>query len=137
MSHFRPSTFLRAALIGDAAASGATGLLTGLGAGFCATLLELPEDLLRTGGLVLIPYAAAVAFLGTRESLSPGSVWAVIVANVIWVAASALLLLSGAVAPNALGYAFVIAQAVVVAGFADAQFLGLRRAVAPLTTAAA
>jgi hypothetical protein len=48
-------------------------------------------------------------------------------ANVIWVVASILVLVSGAIAPTALGIAFVIFQAIVVAGFADLQFTGLRR----------
>ncbi|WP_437693715.1 hypothetical protein [Sorangium sp. So ce176] len=41
---------------------------------------------------------------------------------------SVLLLALGWVEPKALGYAFVAAQALVVALFAEAQVLGLRRA---------
>jgi hypothetical protein len=127
MSSFHPSTFLRYALIGDAVASGATGLLTALGAGFLAPLVGLPEALLHGAGLILLPYAAIIAYLGTRQSLSRSAVWTVIVVNAMWAADSALLLLSGWVAPTALGYAFVIFQAVVVAVFAEAQYFGLRR----------
>ena len=58
MSIFRPSTLLRYALIGDAVASGATGLLMAGGSGLLAGLLGLPEELLRVAGLVLLPYAA-------------------------------------------------------------------------------
>ncbi len=53
--------FLRLALLGDAAASGATGLLLATAAGPLAPLLGLPEPLLRSAGLVLLPYAAAIA----------------------------------------------------------------------------
>jgi hypothetical protein len=127
MSSFRPTTFLRYVLIVDAAASAVTGLLMALGAGFLTGLLGLPEPLLRYAGLILLPYAAVVAYLGTRESLSRGAVWAVIAVNAIWVADSVLLLLGGWVTPTMLGYAFVIFQAVVVAAFAEAQYLGLRR----------
>jgi hypothetical protein len=127
MPSFRPTTFLRYALLGDAAASGATGLLMVLGGGFLTGLLGLPEPLLRYAGLILLPYAAIIAYLGTRESLSRSAVWAVIVVNAIWVVDSVLLLLGGWVTPTTLGYAFVIFQAVVVAAFADAQYLGLRR----------
>jgi hypothetical protein len=49
---------------------------------------------------------------------------------VLWAAASGLLLASGWVAPTALGYAFVIGQAAVVALLGELQYVGLRRPVA-------
>ena len=55
MSYSRPSNLLRFALIGDAVASGATGLLMALGAGLLTGLLGLPESLLRIAGLILLP----------------------------------------------------------------------------------
>jgi hypothetical protein len=124
---FSPSTLLRYALLGDAVASGATGLLLALGAGALTGLLGLPEALMREAGLVLLPYAAVVAYLGTRATLSPRAVSAIIIMNGIWVAASLILLVGGWVAPTALGYAFVLAQALVVLLFAEAQYFGLRR----------
>ena len=127
MSSLSHSTLLRYALIGDAAASGATGLLLALGAGALTGLLGLPEALMREAGLILLPYAAAVAYLGTRTTVSRRAVWAVIAMNGIWVAGSLLLLVSGWVAPTMLGYAFVLAQALVVLVFAEAQYFGLRR----------
>jgi hypothetical protein len=136
MSTFRPLSLLRFALLGDAIATGTTGLLMALGAGFLTSLLGLPESLLRWAGLLLLPYAAAIAYLGTRERLSRGSVWTVIASNAVWAAASVLLLLSGWVHPSGLGTAFVIFQAVAVAAFAEAQYLGLRRATAPVMAAA-
>jgi hypothetical protein len=54
----------------------------------------------------------------------------VIVANALWAADSIVLLLSGWVAPTALGYGFVIAQAVVVAVFAEIQYSDLRKQAA-------
>ncbi len=137
MSYSRPSNLLRFALIGDAVASGTTGLLMALGAGLLTGLLGLPESLMRIAGLILLPHAAVIAYLGTRERLSRGAVWGVIAANAVWAAGSVLLLLSGWVNPTAFGYVFVVFQAVVVAGFADAQYLGLRRSTAPALAAAA
>ncbi len=128
MSSFSPSPLLRYALVGDAVASGATGLLLALGAGALAGLLGLPEALMRSAGLILLPYAAVVAFLGTRATISRRAVWAVIAVNGVWVADSLILLASGWVSPTALGYAFVLAQALVVLLFAEAQCFGLRRA---------
>jgi len=130
MSRIQPSTFLRNAILLDAAASGATGLLLIFGAGLLDRLLGLPVALMREAGLVLIPYVAFVAWVGTRETIARGAVWAIIAANAAWAAASFALLLSGWVAPTVLGFAFVIAQAAAVALFGELQYVGLKRPVA-------
>jgi hypothetical protein len=127
MSHFHPSLFLRRSLILDAVASGATGALMLAGAGLLEGWLGLPAALLRAAGVVLVPYVAFVGYLATRETLTPAAVWTVVAANGLWAAASVGLLLSGWVAPTALGYAFVIAQAGVVAAFGELQYVGMRR----------
>ncbi len=58
MRHLIPSSMLlRVALLGDAAASGGMGLLLTAAASPLASLLALPEPLLRGAGLVLLPYA--------------------------------------------------------------------------------
>jgi hypothetical protein len=59
------------------------------------------------------------------------AVWVIIVANAAWTAASLLLLVSGWVTPTTLGYLFVVVQAAAVAIFAELQWLGLRRQIAP------
>jgi hypothetical protein len=132
MSYARDNRFLRNALLADAVASGATGLIMIAGAGFLADFLNLPFALLREAGLVLIPYVAFVAYVGSRASMSRAAVWAIISANMLWAAASLLLLLSGWIAPNPLGYTFIVAQAAVVAVFGELQFIGMRR---PMATA--
>ena len=124
---------LRLALLGDAAASGATGLLLATAGGPLAPLLGLPTPLLRDAGLVLLPYAAFVAWAGTRDRLPRWAVRAAIVINLLWAADSALLLAAGPMSPAALGTAFVLAQALVVLGFAIAQWSALRRAEAGAT----
>jgi hypothetical protein len=129
MSVFGLSPFLRRALLADALISGATGLLMLIGANILASLLGLPEALLRYAGLVLLPYAALVTYIATREQLRRWVVWAVIVANAIWAVDSIIQLLSGWVTPNALGYAFIIFQALVVAAFAEIQYIGMRRSM--------
>jgi hypothetical protein len=121
---------LRFALLGDAAASGATGLLLAAGAGPLAPLLGLPGPLLRGAGLALLAYAAVVAWLGTRDAPPRAAVLAVVVVNLLWAADSLLLLALGPAAPTGLGVAFVLAQALVVLGFAAAQAAGLRGAAA-------
>jgi hypothetical protein len=118
---------LRRALLGDAIISGATGLLMFGGATLLASLLALPEPLLRYAGLVLLPFAAFVAYVGTRANISRSAVWLVIIINALWVLLSIVLLLSGWVAPNLFGQGFVLLQAIVVGGFAELQWLGLQR----------
>lgn len=127
MQYAHSTNFLRYALLADAVASGATGLLLIAGAGLLEGFLGLPVALMREAGLVLVPYVAFVAWVGTRETISRPAVQAVIALNVLWVLGSAGLLVSGWVVPTLLGYAFVIAQAIVVGVFAELQFIGLRR----------
>ena len=122
-----PSVFLRRAILADAIFSGASALLLTFGAGTLAPLTNLPEALLREPGLFLIAYAALVGWLGTRPSMPKALVAIVIAGNAAWTFASIALLFSGAVTPNMLGEALVVAQAIVVGALAELQYIGLRR----------
>ena len=124
----RSDTFLRYALIADAVASGATGLLMIAGADLLTGLLGLPVALMRESGLLLVPYVALVAFVGTREVIPFAAVKVIIALNVLWVLGSVGLLVGGFVAPTLLGSVFVIVQAVAVGVLAELQIIGLRRA---------
>jgi CHASE2 domain-containing sensor protein len=93
-------------------------------------LLGLPAALTRTAGLILIPFVAFVLYVGAREPQVRGAVWTIALANFAWAAASIALLLSGWVAPTMPGYAFVVAQAVVVAILGELQYAGLKRSAA-------
>ncbi len=117
---------LRGILVADALISGSTGVLLLAGAGVVGPLLGISESLLRYAGIILVPFAACVYSLSARP-VSRGAVLAVIVLNGLWVAGSLALLAAGGIAPTALGTAFVVAQAVVVAIFAELQYAGLRR----------
>jgi hypothetical protein len=130
MSHDTSSAFLRRALALDAVASGATAMLVIAAASPLEGLLGLPSALLRGAGLALIPYVAFVIYTATRDTIGVPAVWSIIAANVLWAAASALLLVSGWVAPNVLGYAFVVGQAAVVALLGELQYVGLTRRAA-------
>lgn len=123
----RSSPLLRGALLADAAASGGMALMLVFFAAALEGLLQIPARFLFNVGLVLVPYAALVGYLGTRESLPSWIVWVVIGGNVLWVLDSVLLAMSDWIAPNALGYAFIYGQALAVAAFAELQFVGLRR----------
>jgi hypothetical protein len=127
MSTIPNTPFLRNALLVDAAATGATAALMIAGAGWLDGLLGLPVALVREAGLILVPFVAFVAWVGTRTRLSRSAVAGIIAINVLWVVASTCLLIGNWVAPTLLGYAFVIAQAAVVALFAELQYAGLKR----------
>jgi hypothetical protein len=121
------SRLLRLALAADAAATAGTALLMVVASATLATWLGVPEPLLRYAGLVLLPYAAIVGYLAARTYVARMAVWGVIAANLAWAVDSALLVASGWIDLTMLGYGFVIFQALVIAAFAELQYLGLRQ----------
>jgi hypothetical protein len=60
-----------------------------------------------------------------RARISRAAVWMIIAANAAWTIGS-FGLVAGGVATTTLGYAFVIAQASVVAILAELEYAGLR-----------
>lgn len=120
------SSFLRRVLLADAAACLVTGLLLALLAPPLALLFALPEALLLYAGLALVPIAAFIAWVGSRESPPRRLVRVIVAGNALWVAGSVLVPIL--FSPGALGVAFVLAQAALVALLAEAEHVGLRRA---------
>jgi hypothetical protein len=122
-----PSSLLRKTLLADAVLSGITGLVLALAAVPLATPFGLAVGLLRGSGIILIPFAAFVARLGTQARLQRPLVFAVVACNALWALDSVLLLVTGWVEPTILGEVFVIGQAVLVAVLAELELVGLRR----------
>jgi hypothetical protein len=120
------ATFLRRVLFVDAALSSAMALLLIFGASAIASITALPELLLQGAGWILVPWVALVMFTATREPLRAGLVWAVIALNAVWAVESVALLFVDSIDANALGVAFVLAQALAVAVLAALQTMGLR-----------
>jgi hypothetical protein len=121
------SQLLRRALLADAVFSGISAIAMVLDTGALASLLGLPEALLRETGLFLIAYTALVGWLSARTSLPKGPVILVVAGNAAWTLASIALLLSGAVSPNLLGIIVILAQAIATGVFAELQYMGLRK----------
>lgn len=119
---------LRLALKLDAVASGALGALLLAAEPILDDLLGAPPALSSPVGLVLVAYAAAVWFVGSRQAISRSAAWTVVGANLIWAVGSVVAVAAGWLPLTALGTAFVLAQAAAVALFAALQFVGLRRA---------
>ena len=120
--------FLRNILAADAAISGAAAILMIVGAPYLSPLLGLPAGLLFWAGVVLVPFVALLLATLRRQSVPRLIMIDIIAVNALWVAVSFGLLFSGLVSPNALGIAFVAAQALAVAVLAELQFVGMRRA---------
>lgn len=118
---------LRRALLLDAAASGAMGVLFLLAAGSLAALLGLPVTLVRYVGAFLIPFAAGLLWIATRSDVPAAVIRVIVFGNVLWVAASVFLLVSGVVSPTPLGVAVVLAQAAAVLVFAYLEYAGLTK----------
>ncbi|WP_327586287.1 hypothetical protein OHA25_04105 [Nonomuraea sp. NBC_00507] len=119
---------LRFALRQDAIGSGANGLVFLTVAAIFGSMFGLPAAFLVPVGAFLVAFAATLLYLAGRPVVNRAAVIAVMVVNVAWVLASAEVLIAGWFPLVGLGTAFVIAQAVVVAGFTGLQFAGLRKA---------
>ena len=120
-------TFLRRVLALDAVLSAAMGAVMVLAVAPLSSLLGLPASLLTWAGLSLLPFAAFVGWLATRELPPRAALWAVVVCNALWTLDSLALLASGWIEPTLLGKVFVVFQALIVAVLAELQFFGLRR----------
>lgn len=120
--------FLRNVLKADAAFSAVGAVLMAAGAPIVAPLTGLPPTLLIGAGLALAPWVVLLVYIVRQPGVSRLVMIDVIAVNALWAAVSVGLLVSGMIAPNALGAAFVLAQALVVAVFAELQFVGMRRA---------
>ncbi|MGH8240300.1 MAG: hypothetical protein ACREXP_25240, partial [Steroidobacteraceae bacterium] len=92
MTSIRASSLLRRVLIVDALSSGAMGLAMFALADVFANLLQLPVELVREAGIVLLPFAAFVGFVASRREPSRIAVWTIIALNAVWVVDSILLL---------------------------------------------
>ncbi|HET6467074.1 MAG TPA: hypothetical protein VFG43_01730 [Geminicoccaceae bacterium] len=115
------SRSLRSIVLVDAATCAAMGALLVLGHAGIAQITRIPSPLLWYAGLALFPIAAFMAAVATRTAPPPAAVRLIVLGNVLWVAGSLLLLVGGWIAPNGLGRAFVLGQALVVAALAGLE----------------
>ena len=130
MQTIRISTFLRAALLADAATCAAMGLLMTLFSTKLGAFLALPSPPLFYAGLSLFPFAGFFLYAATRRKTAAALIWAIVLGNALWTLDSILILLTGWVAPNFFGLSFVLFQAAGVAVFAGLELIGLKRSEA-------
>lgn len=120
--------FLRGVLLADAASCLVMGGALIAGADLLSGWFGLPAALLQQAGLLLLPFTAFLILVATRPAISRPAVWLAVACNAAWVLGSGALLVSGLVAPTLFGFAFVIAQALIVLLVTEVEIIGLRRA---------
>lgn len=118
---------ISSAVLIDALASGGVGLVLAAGAGQLDEPFGLSSALLRWASLVMLPWAVILSVLVRRGRITRGVAGTIVGLNGLWVVGSLLLLVSGWVEPTALGYGFVLAQALAVIVFVTLQVSGIRR----------
>lgn len=120
---------LKALLVLDALTCAAMGAALLVAAAPVGAVTQIPHALLQVAGLSLLPIAAFMAVTSAFVLTSRWAVGIVILGNALWVAASILLPLSGFIAPNALGWSFLLGQAAIVAWLAKLEFDASRNAL--------
>ena len=121
-------TSLPIALRLDAIVTAANGAAYLVAAGPLSELLGLSAPLLRIAGAGLLAFAAVVWLVATAQHMARPAPAAIIALNAVWAIGSVAAVLADLGTPTTAGAAWMIAQALVVAGFAELQLAGLRRA---------
>lgn len=111
----------------DAIGCALSGIAVFLAAAPLATEFALPFGLLQGAGIVLLPCAALLAYAVSRAPIPRPALWAIVAINSLWIAASFALPLTGQVAPNGTGWAFLVGQAALIALFTALYLWALLR----------
>ena len=124
----QPASLLKRALRGNAAFSVVSGAVLVVEAPFLAPVMGIPSPLaLTVTGIVLLPFGLLLWWLAGREELARTVGWIAIELDVLWVAGSIALLLSGWLPLTTAGNWIIALVADAVAMFAVLQYLGVRR----------
>lgn len=126
------AVLLRRALLGNAAFSAICGALIVIFDARIAGLITNARYDLWPLGVMLFVFAASLAWFSTRPRVSSAWVSSVIAADLAWVAGTLVLLAGWHGMLTGAGTALLIAVAIFVLGFAELQWLGLRRLRAAL-----
>lgn len=118
---------LRLILIGNAAFAAFNGALLLFGAGAWDATLGLEAWFLAVAGGSLVAYGGLLRWLAGRRDVVAGARFATIM-DAGWVFGAAVVLLGFPTAMTGGGRAALGVVSLVVLGFAEAQFIGLRRA---------
>lgn len=121
-------TSLPVALRLDAAVTAANGAAYLAAAGPLGELLGLDPTLLRVAGGGLLAFAAVVWLVASAQRMSRPAPATIIALNAVWAVGCGIAVLADIGTPTTIGAVWIVAQALVVAGFAELQLTALRRA---------
>lgn len=113
---------LQTILAFDAATCAAMGMLLVVASGPIAGLTAIPGLLLFLAGLLLLPIAVFMAIYTRTATVPAWAVQVIVAGNVLWAVGSVILPIAGLIAPNGLGWLFILGQAMVVAMFAGLEW---------------
>ena len=120
---------LRSAMALDAIITAANGVAYLVLAGPLGDLFGLDPAILRGVGVFLLAFSVLVWRVGVREGSpsSRGAVLGVVFVNASWTVASLVTAIAGFFDPATVGTVWIVAQALVVGGFAELQLAGLKK----------
>ena len=121
-------TSLPVALRLDAVVTAVNGAAYLLAAGPLSELLGLSAPLLRIAGAGLLAFAAVVWLVASARRMARPAPASIIALNAAWALGCIAAALADLGTPTTVGAVWIVAQALVVAGFAELQVTGLRRA---------
>jgi hypothetical protein len=116
---------LKTLISADALTCAAMGTMLLAGSAAISQITQIPQPLLHYAGLSLFPVAAFMA-LTVIASMPRWAVHLVILGNLLWAFASILLPVGGFIAPNALGWVFLVGQASIVGLLAKLEYGAFR-----------
>lgn len=122
------SNLLRNALRGNSIFSAISGLITAIGAGILVQFMSVGTVTLYLIVGVALIFHAVTLFMNTRtDHIHVGFAWYAIIGDVLWVLATAFILLTDSFSLSAEGKWLLLFIGDIVLLFAIAQFIGLRR----------
>lgn len=122
------SNLLRQSLRGNSIFSAISGLIITFGAGFLVQFMAAGNTIFYLVlGIVLLFHAATLFQNSRTNQINPAFAWYAIVGDVVWVLASAYILLTDSFGLSTEGKWAVLIIADIVLIFAIAQYIGLRR----------
>ena len=123
----RHDTLLRRALQADAAFTAVSAIGAIAASGLLAGWLAVPAPALIALGALLLAWAVFLWTTAARPTISRRAVWVAVVAGALTVIDIVMLLATGWLPFSAEGWWLMAIMALVVAGFTEAQYIGLRR----------